>query len=507
MRAYRVRFRHSVDFRLVSTPIEWSGTNAIQLTTRALSVPSNRRSGDRYEFTFAKDQPWVQVGKSVCFVNETTEVINAYESEVSGHSDCDNTPRSGLVRHDTCCPSPTTSPTRRTTLLDGQPDNSPRSGYVHAQSKAFLPAAGIASPLQLLYTESLGFQLLGASPPGLAASYPGATKISLSDGNHTDPVPGIYLDKPLWPLQDSLEASLFQCFIRDIAPILDFCDHERRFERIVPDRAPLCPPLLNALLGVAAKRLGRIGNIDPLLANKYYQNCLMTLIPALSTTSAVVDENLLAAIILLRFMEESDLPFSISGPQSHLIGTRVFLAAQENICNFTGLRLTSFWIALRQETFIAMVHSRPVHSNLMLKEIATILDGISCECGYANRAIVHCASCIQYCFSGQEQSVTVWDELNGALHRWFDEMPWYFHWVAPKDDEPFLPNMPYRSDPVIAGMQHYYLARLLLTAHDPRTPKLGTTRELALDRIHEKCRSLVRVTCGISEAGWLHPEV
>lgn len=369
-------------------------------------------------------------------------------------------------------------------------------------------SADAVSFLPLVDTDSLGFQLLlGKSPPDLAGLYPAATNVSQQDGakspaahgDHEAVLSQIYLDSPSWPLKDSQEAFLFQCFIRDIAPILDFCDHERHFERVVPDRAPTCPPLLNAVLGVAAKRLGRIGNIDPLLADKYYQNCLVTLIPALSNTAAVADENLLAAIILLRFMEEADLPFSTTGPQSHLIGTRVFLAAQKTMCDFTGLRLASFWIALRQETFIAMVHSRPVHPSLMLKDIATILDETSCECGYANRAIVHCASCIQYCFGGQEQSVTAWDELNTALDRWFDEMPWYFHSIAPTDDKAFLPNMPYRSDPVIAGMQHYYLARLLLTAHDPRTPKLGTARKLALEGVQERCKSLVRIACGIAE--------
>lgn len=101
-------------------------------------------------------------------------------------------------------------------------------------------------------------------------------------------------------------------------------------------------------------------------------------------------------------MEETDVPFSISGSRSHLVGTRVFLAAQHDSGEFARLRLASFWIALRQGIFMAFIHSRPVHTILLSKTMAPILAGTGDQYSYANKVILHCAYRVQYCFGGQE---------------------------------------------------------------------------------------------------------
>jgi hypothetical protein len=196
----------------------------------------------------------------------------------------------------------------------------------------------------------------------------------------------IYLEKAVWPLRDSQEAYLFNHYVRVIAPFFDMCDNARHFAKVVPLRAPKCPLLLNAVLAASAKRLSEAKNIDSLVVNRYYQECLKTLIPALSNAEAVVDENQLAALVILRYMEEMGVAFSLAGSQSHLIGTRVFLAAQECSCEFSGLRLAAFWIALRQEIFMVLIHSRPVHPDLFLfNKIGPLLEATDCDCSYADR--------------------------------------------------------------------------------------------------------------------------
>jgi hypothetical protein len=53
-------------------------------------------------------------------------------------------------------------------------------------------------------------------------------------------------------------------------------------------------------------------------------------------------------------------------------------------------------------------------------------------------------------------------------------------------------------DAVVTGLQHYYLARILLTAHDPNLPRLGPASKIALRRIDDEIKSHVRNICGIA---------
>lgn len=329
---------------------------------------------------------------------------------------------------------------------------------------------------------------------------------TMVDVQTTAPLSEIYLERAIWPLRDNLEAFLFNHYVRVMAPCFDMCDNARHFAKVVPLRAPECPPLLNAILAASAKRLSKGAfsgamKVNPLVVDKYYQACLRTLIPALSSAEAVVDENLLASIVILRYMEEMDVAFCLTGSQSHLIGTRVFLAAQETACEFSGLRLAAFWVALRQEIFMALIHSRPVHPDLFLvNKVGPLLEaGDGCDCSYANRVILHCASCIRYCFGDQEQSSSLWFELTSYLDEWWENRPWNLRPMTPEPDgSAFLPEITFLSDAAVTSTQHYYLARLILAAHNPKTPKLGPARRVALEGVNEQAKQIVRIICGMA---------
>lgn len=93
-------------------------------------------------------------------------------------------------------------------------------------------------------------------------------------------------------------------FVETASTCLDLCDPDRHFALVVPHRAAESPILLNAIFACAARYLSRISDFDPYVAEKYHQECLKHLIPMLSDSAAVMDENLLAATIILRFFEE-----------------------------------------------------------------------------------------------------------------------------------------------------------------------------------------------------------
>ncbi|KAJ8129026.1 hypothetical protein O1611_g4605 [Lasiodiplodia mahajangana] len=213
------------------------------------------------------------------------------------------------------------------------------------------------------------------------------------------------------------------------------------------------------------------------------------------------DENLLAAIVILRFVEEVDGPFSPADPQSHLTGTRALLAARDRTRQLSKLWTAVFWVALRQEIFMALTHSRSVHPDLLIEDIVSLGGAPGCDCDYANRVIFQAALCVQYCFGEKEQQVFTWEELNDSLDRWYASRPWQFYPMSTDEDEDeFLPEPRFLSDAGVTGSQHYYLARLVLEAHNPTTPKLGPARKMHLEKIDREMKRLVRTICGIAKA-------
>ncbi|KAK9418070.1 hypothetical protein SUNI508_08499 [Seiridium unicorne] len=521
-RSYRVRFRHTLN----------------------PSVTPQRPSEDKRDYVFAADQRWVRAPRSFNFVDETQEIISIHEAETSD-TELEDAASARLetideryASYERFEPASTATaassagrpkrlaefelPRRKRTLSSHSSIGASSTSEINdlladssIGAQAIRPSDAVSSP-PMVHSNAPGLhQLLNASVLLDSPSYEPVFEVSplthtgcvpFFTNEEQQPLSSFQLEQPRWPLKDCEEAFLFQYFVREIAPLFDLCDNLRHFAKVVPKRAPFCPPLLNAMLATSAKRLSRIGNMDTLTVDRYYQECLRSLIPSLSSETAVQDENLLAATVILRYMEETDVAFSASGSQSHHIGTRVFLAAQENNDEFSGLRLASFWIALRQEIFMAFIHSRPVHASLLSKNIAPVLEGSGDECSYANKVILHCAYCIQFCFGSQEQRPSVWNELSNYLDQWNDNKPWCFESMSPEeaDDARFLPEIIYVSDEVLTGMQHYYLGRLVLEAHNPDTPRLGPARRLALDGVNEKLKKLVRIICGISESNTQH---
>lgn len=297
---------------------------------------------------------------------------------------------------------------------------------------------------------------------------------------------------------------LFRYYIDSLTPLFDMCDEEKHFARIVPLRAATCCPLFHAILAYAAKHLSRLGNYKTEVADRYHQKCLNALIPALSNSSAVIDENLLTSLILLRAMEEVDMPISSPSPEFHLMGTRVFLEAQKTSCNFTGLRLASFWVALRQEIYMAFIHARPVHADFELNNIDWLSTPDVTGCNVANRIIIHCAACLRYCYGSQEGTVADWDELQGHLQQWWDERPWYYSplYIGRTDNGDLscsLSDERYCNSAVVTGVQHYHLAKMLLAAHNPKVPRLGPSRRMAFNSMNEEIKNTVWAIAGIAE--------
>ncbi|KAI0466531.1 hypothetical protein F4859DRAFT_297632 [Xylaria cf. heliscus] len=514
-RKSRIRFRHTLNPSL---------------------RPKRSSGSSRRDLQFSSDQTWVRAAKSFNFVDETQEVVNIYDNN-SPENGSDNDKKNDKAPHTaSTCQKPTShshvglSPgpnlSQSNELENGDPGQvewtlslcSPTRENIstHSEVTNCIPmqspstasqgnnvddvAVHSSSPIN---NNGLGFQaLLNA---GRLLDYgkicPDTLDTPAQADDETQWLAETYDTQRRWPLKDKHEAQLFCHYVRNIAPLFDLCDHERHFATVVPQRATTCPPLLNALLAASAKHSSCFGLVTPLVADKYYQECLGTIIPVLSSDTVVRDENLLAAIVILRFVEEVDIPFSPGGPQSHLIGTRAFLATRDRTRKFSKLGIAVFWLALRQEIFMALIHSRSVHPDLLIEDIVSPWEPPKCDCDYANRVIVQAALCLQYCFGDKERQFPTWAELSDSLDHWYTERPWQFYPMsAEKDDDQFLPEPKYLSDAVVTGLQHYYLARLILEAHNPTAPKLGPARKMRLKKTDQEMKRIVRTICGIAKA-------
>ncbi|KAJ2993495.1 hypothetical protein NUW58_g1824 [Xylaria curta] len=475
--------------------------------------PKRASGSSRRDLQFSPDQTWLRGAKSFNFVDETQEVINIYEtnSEENGsdnggdnHRPTDSaSPAERLNCHPHAVPSQEWNPPQPEEIEDSDLSRVEWALSLCSPTRDDLPTCPALKSLAMC-PRSLAqlCALLNAgnlldygsiSVDSLGASIQAQDDIQWPTESHAS--------QRTWPLKDKHEAQLFCHWVRNMAPLFDLCDHERHFATVVPQRATTCPPLLNALLAASAKHSSCLGLINSLEADKYYQESLGTIIPVLSSHAVVRDENLLAAIVILRYIEEVDIPFSPAGPQSHLIGTRAFLSARDRNRTFGKLGKAVFWLALRQEIFMALIHSRSVHPDLLIEDIVSFSGPSDCDCDYANRVIVQAALCLQYCFGEKEQQLPAWEELNDSLQRWYAERPWQFYPISAEDNEDrFLPDSKYISDAVVTGLQHYYLARLILVAHNPNAPRLGPSRKMHQEEIDREMRGIVRTICGMAKA-------
>ncbi|CAK4033557.1 Hypothetical predicted protein [Lecanosticta acicola] len=312
----------------------------------------------------------------------------------------------------------------------------------------------------------------------------------------------IYLESPAWPLPQREEAILLRHFVETLARNFDLTDPRAHFRNVVPQRAAVCPTLMNAIFALSARHLSRIGQYDPLVSNRYHQECLKHLIPMLDDTSAILDENLLASTIILRHLEELEVPISGQHPSdqhSHLLGAQAFIAAQERAAITGGLRQAAFWVGLRQEVYVAFVNQRPALPALEHCNVDRSFEAAEDHI-WACRIIVQCADILRYCFGDGTASAASYAYLEHQVSQWYDSKPASFNPVfyrAPEGDEVF-PEIWYVGDDLATGIQHYHLARILLSSHNPGIPKLGPGRTAALRAMDDEIKRHVRALCGMS---------
>ncbi|KAF3356288.1 hypothetical protein VdG1_06382 [Verticillium dahliae VDG1] len=338
----------------------------------------------------------------------------------------------------------------------------------------------------------------------------------------------IYLDRPIWPIESREEAVLFRHYIRKLSIWLDLCDPDAHFNTSIPARAGTCPILLNAIFALSARHLAHTLRYDALASNRYHEQCLTYLIPLLDHAVTVSDENLFAATIILRVLEEMDVPVLGQDTHGHLLGIHAFVAPHSAPPTPTtpdpgprsplsphSLSAACFWVGLRQEIYSAVMNHQPVRMNLAHPAVVDRSTTPADDYAWANRAIVHCADVLNFCFGPDHADRPRWHALREANKNWKAALPASYMPVfyrerdlnaaetgdAEADAMKAFPEVWYWKGCHIIAVQHHILAELYLALFDPAHPRTGLQRRAADAALASQARTLV--TSQFEEAGGL----
>ncbi|KAH7131658.1 hypothetical protein B0J13DRAFT_508714 [Dactylonectria estremocensis] len=310
------------------------------------------------------------------------------------------------------------------------------------------------------------------------------------------------LEGACFPLQSMQEARLMKYYLEYMCTWFDLCDASRHFALEVPRRAMSSPTLLNAIFALSSRHLSIMHEqFDEYASTRYHQNCLHKLSSISNDSSALNNDDLLAATILLRTLEELDVPLLGTDHEGHLLGIQVFMNAQDSTAVATEMRKAAYWIGLRQEVTMAFASQRSIKISLSHNFIDQSFSAGSDDV-WANRIIVHCANVIEFSFGDGDQTASEYQALRDYDDGWLSSRPSSFLPIAyaPADtiSGNVFPQIVYMNHAVVIGVAHGILARSLLLCYDPTLPKLGPARMIAQQRREEEVQDEIRQLCGIA---------
>ncbi|KAK8183121.1 hypothetical protein IWZ00DRAFT_368909 [Phyllosticta capitalensis] len=298
---------------------------------------------------------------------------------------------------------------------------------------------------------------------------------STSPANVWSPVSILYQPSPIWTIRTEDEARLFQYYVQFLGPHVDCCDENGHFGTEVPRRAMSYPVIANAILALTSRVLNGAHGTEDLQSASYMSECLRILIPVLEDPLAALDENLLAAIVILRLYEEMD----DRDQKTHLYGGTRLINSIAHMLPRGGLGEAAAWIFIRQDLYVSLTTGEPVNCNLEIYRKSHVFEEES-DCAWANRIIYIFAHVLNYCSqqnqSEENSSIERWKQLGDEVEAWNTNKPHHFRplWVnEPKETGSPFPEIWMTLPAHVVGQQYYSLAKILLASYDPHLLRLG----------------------------------
>ncbi|CAG8058812.1 unnamed protein product [Penicillium olsonii] len=306
-----------------------------------------------------------------------------------------------------------------------------------------------------------------------------------------------------WPLRDPQEARLLQHFVNNVAPFFDCTDRQQHFAIHIPHRARRCETLFNAIMAMSARHLNRTTDFDTFVSDHYYQACLEKLIPALDNHGVTMDDDLLTATVILRLLEEFDVPLAGSDIRGHSFGTKAFIRGPTLMTTTPSLRQAVYWSGLRQEIYNALSLQQAPDIDLsslnLNSQFSPLGPDAGDDCAWANQAIAHCADVLIFCFGEGHRSTAVHAELKAQNEQWTETRPDSFDPFFVGEEVEIgaaFPDIRFGCPWHAIGNQYTDLARILLAVHDPTLPTVGPLRRRLIQEADDFIRKGVWTVCG-----------
>lgn len=205
---------------------------------------------------------------------------------------------------------------------------------------------------------------------------------------------------------------------------------------MVPQRALQVPLLAFSILAHSSRQLSLVSSVGSIDPAAYHHKALRLLIPRLNDPVEHLDENVLAAIVVLRNYEEltgRDHIASIPGVLSpaspyldagtHLSGVTQLLNSVSHFMGDDGLGEAAAWIGLRLDMYYSFTKSQPLRTRL--ENFAGSVSFVKSTAeAVANRIIHICARILSHAFVTQKPPAQEWARLHADVQEWYDAKPW-----------------------------------------------------------------------------------
>ncbi|KAJ9268289.1 transcriptional regulator family: Fungal Specific TF [Paecilomyces variotii] len=491
----------------------------------------------KYDSEFSRDQIWMNPlangTTSFDFIDETPDLAAFYRrdslvvySQGSDYEGKSASPSSEIESYPPSTNVPTTFPlpTDGSAIFSSESSGSLRDIYGDVLSPESTQL-GISQAAMWCHPSSTAKFSQQSHATAMSPENKGSFKSPLPtssryDRSHSLFPPLFVQEDSIWPNLDVEQACLLRYFIENLARWFDLCDPERHFTRAVPQKACTCPPLLNAILSASARHLctlpkhcraavmvkyslPRIMRFGEETALYYHSKCISQMRSLSHDPDALMDENLLAAVVILRFYEEIDAPLGGLSGETALRGLQVFIEAQAaSAFTGNGLRQMAFWVGVRQEIHMAFLQQRSFRLPLTFCDSYRSWEPAPDHI-WANRLIIFCADVLQFCFNDTStKDHARYEELIDFPRKWLKYHPRSFaptYYREPdRTKNEVLPQLWYAEDFHIAGIQHMILAMILLTVYKPNVPRLGLGQREAMIVMDSNIKSMVLEICGIA---------
>lgn len=183
-----------------------------------------------------------------------------------------------------------------------------------------------------------------------------------------------------------------------------------------------CPTLLSAIFALSSRHMSFSSDFDEYASDRYHRECLEELSNISNDSSALLNDDLLAATILLRTLEELDVPLLGTDHEGHLLGIQIFMNATDPSTEASPLRKASFWVGLRQEVTMAFASQRSIKIALNYNFIDQSLTPADDDT-WANRIILHVSRVVKFCFGSEPKGHAEYQELLSYDESWLKTRP------------------------------------------------------------------------------------